>query len=78
MALWAVLNWSGIAASLSDFECLVSNGTSGPWCAYRLQGDIAVRGLEDWHFWAGLAVPPIGVRMLGYVLFWIGRGFRRT
>jgi hypothetical protein len=76
-ALWVLLNWSGIAASRSDLACLVSNGSSGPWCAYRLQGDIAVGGLEDWHFWVGLVVPPFALLLLGYILLWIARGFRR-
>jgi hypothetical protein len=56
-ALWIVLNWSGVAASLSDLSCLVNGGSSGPWCKYHLMGDIAVGGLEDPLFldWAGSA-----------------------
>jgi hypothetical protein len=37
-ALWIALNWSGVAASLSDLSCLVNGGSSGPWCKYHLMG----------------------------------------
>jgi hypothetical protein len=76
VALWAAMNWAGVVASLSDLSCLVSGGSSGPWCEYRLRGDIAVNGLEDRHFWIGLVTPPIAALLLGYTLLWIGRGFR--
>jgi hypothetical protein len=71
VALWTVLHWSGVAVSLSDLSCLVSGGSSGPWCEYRIDG------LEDRHFWIGLIAPPIAALLLGYTLLWIGRGFRR-
>jgi glycerol uptake facilitator-like aquaporin len=76
VALWTVLNWSGVAASLSDLSCLVSGGSSGPWCKYRLIGAIAADGLEDRHFWIGLIAPLIAALLLGYTLLWVGRGFR--
>jgi hypothetical protein len=76
-ALWIVLNWSGVAASLSDLSCLVNGGSSGPWCKYHLMGDIAVGGLEDPLFWIGLVAPPIAALLLRYTLLWIGRGFRQ-
>jgi hypothetical protein len=76
VALWTVLNWSGVAASLSDLACLVSGGSSGPWCEYRLLGAISVHGLEDRYFWIGLIAPPMTALLTGYTLLWIGRGFR--
>src|SRR5258706_12072122 len=47
VALWTVLKWSVVAASLSDLSCLISGGSSGPWCKYRLMGSIAVADPED-------------------------------
>jgi hypothetical protein len=76
VALWTVLNWSGVATSLFDLSCLVSGGSSGPWCEYRLIEAIAVYGLEDRRFWIGLLTPPVAALLLGYTLLWIGRGFR--
>jgi hypothetical protein len=77
-ALWTVLNWSGVAASLSDLACLVSGGSSGPWCEYRLMGAISVGGLEDRHFWIELMAPPLAALLVGYTLLWIARGFRSS
>ena len=74
--LWTLLNWSGVAASLSDLSCLVSGGSSGPWCEYRLIGAIAVYGLEDRRFWVGLLAPPLAALLFGYTVLWIARGFR--
>ena len=76
LALWTMLNWSGVVASLSDLSCLVSGGSSGPWCEYRLIGAIAANGVKDRHSWIELLAPPSATLLLGYTLLWIRRGFR--
>lgn len=76
-ACWVFLSWSSLSASFRDFACLVGEGTSGPWCEYRRKGFIIDGGFEDRRFWVDLVVPPLALLLLGYILFWIGRGFRR-
>lgn len=73
MALWIALNWSALA---TDFSCRF--GAGGPWCDYYPPKDFYLDGgLQDPSFWEALLIPPTAALMLGLVVGWILKGFRR-
>jgi hypothetical protein len=72
MALWIALDWRALA---TDFSCRF--GSNGPWCEYPSKDFYLEGGLQDPSVWEALLIPPIATLLLGLVMGWVIKGFRR-
>lgn len=73
LRLWIVLGllWTAFVV-FNRYE--VTAAIPDPPPGFRIDG-----GLQDWKFWASWVIAPIaGVGAIGWLLLWVGSGFRRT